>query len=60
MTQAFKNPFFITGLPLAICGFTFALIGMASTSTFGYMAPGLLIPGLVLMGFGWVKRKDQK
>lgn len=56
MTQAFKNPFFLTGLPLAICGFTFALIGMTSASTFAYMAPGLLIPGLAMMGYGWVKR----
>ncbi|MFG0863110.1 hypothetical protein [Pseudomonas sp. CJQ_13] len=60
MTQVFKNPFFITGLPLAICGFTFGLIGIASNGTFGYMTPGFLIPGLIMMGYGWIKRKGRK
>lgn len=36
MEKAFRNPLFLTGLPLAICGVAFT-------------APGLWIPGLVLM-----------
>jgi hypothetical protein len=42
MEKAFRNPLFFTGLPLAICG-------VAIT------APGLWIPGLVLMVAGWAK-----
>lgn len=57
MIRAFKNPFFVAGFPLVICGLTFALIGAVGNSTFSYTAPGLLIPGLVLMGYGWAKRK---
>jgi hypothetical protein len=42
MEKAFRNPLFLTGLPLAICGVAFT-------------APGLWIPGLVLMIAGWAK-----
>lgn len=42
MDQAFRNPIFLTGLPMAICG-------LAIT------APGLWIPGLGLMVVGWAK-----
>ncbi|WP_192560247.1 hypothetical protein [Pseudomonas allokribbensis] len=40
MKKAFQNPMFLTGLPLTICG-------VAIT------APGLWIPGLVLMVAGF-------
>lgn len=42
MDKAFRNPMFLTGLPMAICG-------LAIT------APGLWIPGLGLMVVGWAK-----
>ncbi|MDD0999290.1 hypothetical protein M5G20_25965 [Pseudomonas sp. TNT2022 ID1044] len=42
MEKAFRNPLFLTGLSLAICG-------VAIT------APGLWIPGLALMVAGWTK-----
>ncbi|MDL5602011.1 hypothetical protein QS468_55520 [Bacillus subtilis] len=44
MKKAFQNPMFLTGLPLTICG-------VAIT------APGLWIPGLVLMVAGFAKGK---
>jgi hypothetical protein len=40
MEKAFRNPLFLTGLPLAICG-------VAIT------APALWIPGFVMMVAGW-------
>ncbi|GID03461.1 hypothetical protein TMM008_06630 [Pseudomonas sp. 008] len=42
MDKAFRNPMFLTGLPMAICD-------LAIT------APGLWIPGLGLMVVGWAK-----
>ena len=42
MEKAFRNPLFLTGLPLTVCGIAIT-------------APGLWIPGLVLMVCGWVK-----
>lgn len=57
MINAFKNPFFLAGLPIVICGFTSGLIGMAGNGTFGYMALGFLIPGLVMMAYGWAGRR---
>jgi hypothetical protein len=46
MDKAFRNPLFLTGLPLAVCG-------LAIT------APALWITGLVLMVCGWAKGKKQ-
>ncbi|WP_223480315.1 MULTISPECIES: hypothetical protein [unclassified Pseudomonas] len=46
MEKALRNPLFLTGLPLAVCGFAIT-------------APGLWIPGLVLMVCGWAKGKKQ-
>ena len=57
MIRVFKNPFFLAGFPLATCGLMFGFIGASDNSTFSYTAPGLLIPGLVLMGYGWARRK---
>lgn len=57
MIKALKNPFFLAGLPIVICGFTSGLIGMAGHTTFGYLAPGFLIPGLVMMACGWAGRR---
>lgn len=42
MEKTLRNPLFLTGLPLAVCG-------VAIT------APGLWIPGLALMLCGWAK-----
>ncbi|MCR8931882.1 MULTISPECIES: hypothetical protein [unclassified Pseudomonas] len=56
MDKAFKQPMFIVGLPLAICGFVFGLTGLLASGTFAYVAPGLLIPGLVFMLTGWLQR----
>lgn len=56
MGKAFKNPMFLVGIPLVICGFSFGLTGLLSERTFAYMAPGLLIPGLVFMLTGWLQR----
>jgi hypothetical protein len=46
MERAFRNPLFLTGLPLAVCGLVIT-------------APGLWIPGLVLMVAGWAKGKKR-
>jgi hypothetical protein len=46
MEKAFRNPLFLTGLPLAVCGFAIT-------------APAFWIPGLVLMVCGWAKAKKQ-
>lgn len=56
MEKAFKQPMFVVGLPLTICGFVFGLTGLLASGTFAYIAPGLLIPGLVLMVIGWLRR----
>lgn len=42
MKKAFQHPLFLTGLPLTICGAAIT-------------APGLWIPGLVLMIAGFAK-----
>jgi len=46
MEKAFRNPLFLTGLPMAVCG-------VAIT------APAFWIPGLVLMVCGWAKANKQ-
>ena len=46
MEKAFRNPLFLTGITLAVCGFAIT-------------APGLWIAGLVLMVCGWGKGKKQ-
>ena len=56
MDKAFKQPIFLVGLPLTICGFVFGITGLLASGTLAYVAPGLLIPGLVLMAIGWQKR----
>lgn len=56
MDTAFRNPMFLTGIPLAICGFCFGLTGLLYEATFSDMAPGLLIPGLAFMLIGWIQR----
>lgn len=56
MEKAFKQPMFVVGLPLTICGFVFGLTGLLASGTFAYVAQGLLIPGLVLMVIGWLRR----
>jgi hypothetical protein len=57
MEKAFKQPLFVTGIPLAVCGFVFGLNGLLTEHTFAYMAPGFLIPGVVLMLCGWMKAR---
>lgn len=56
MDKAFKQPMFVVGLPLAICGFVFDLNGLLVSGTFAYVAPGLLIPGVAFMLIGWLQR----
>ncbi|WP_415763103.1 hypothetical protein [Pseudomonas sp. CP4] len=56
MGKAFKQPMFVVGLPLAICGLVFGLNGLLVSGTFAYIAPGLLIPGLAFMLIGWLQR----
>ncbi|QKG65835.1 hypothetical protein HP062_09700 [Pseudomonas sp. B14-6] len=56
MDKAFRNPMFLTGIPLAICGSSFGLTGLLNEATFSDMAPGLLIPGLAFMLIGWMQR----
>lgn len=46
MDKAFRNPLFLTGIPLVICGIAIT-------------APALWIPGLVLMVCGLAKNKKQ-
>jgi hypothetical protein len=48
---------FLVGLPLAICGFTFGINGMITEHTFAYVAPGLLVPGVVFMFIGWMQSR---
>lgn len=55
MEKAFKQPLFVVGIPLVICGFSFGLTGLLTEATFAYVAPGLLIPGLVFMLIGWLQ-----
>lgn len=56
MDKAFKQPMFVVGLPLAVCGLAFGLDGLLVSGTFAYVAPGLLIPGLAFMLIGWLQR----
>ncbi|NWD84689.1 hypothetical protein HX891_30350 [Pseudomonas reactans] len=56
MDKAFKQPMFVVGLPLTICGFVFGLTGLLASGTLAYVAPGFLIPGLVFMVIGWQRR----
>lgn len=56
MGKAFKQPMFVVGLPLAICGLVFGLNGLLVSGTFAYIEPGLLIPGLAFMLIGWLQR----
>ncbi|MFI8334439.1 hypothetical protein [Pseudomonas taetrolens] len=56
MTKAFRNPMFLVGFPLVICGSVFGLVGLLSNLTFAYMAPGMLVPGIALMLSGWRQR----
>lgn len=56
MDKAFRNPLFLCGIPLAICGFSFGLTGLLTEGTFAYVAPGLLIPGCAFMLIGWMQR----
>lgn len=56
MDKAFKQPMFVVGIPLAVCGFVFGLNGLITERTFAYIAPGLLIPGLAFMLIGWMQR----
>lgn len=56
MDKAFKQPMFVVGLPLAICGLVFGLNGLLISGTFAYIAPGLLIPGLAFMLIGWLQQ----
>lgn len=58
MDKAFRHPMFLTGIPLAFCGFSFGLTGLLNEATFSYMAPGLLIPGLAFMLIGWLQRNN--
>jgi len=58
MDKAFKQPIFVVGLPLTICGFVFGITGLLASGTLAYVAPGLLIPGLVFLVIGW-RRRDQ-
>lgn len=58
MEKAFKQPLFLVGIPLTICGLVFSLIGALVNGTFAYIAPGLLIPGLVFMSIGWRQRRS--
>ncbi|CRM94495.1 hypothetical protein [Pseudomonas sp. 22 E 5] len=46
MDKAFRNPLFLTGIPLVICGIAIT-------------APALWITGLVLMVCGLAKSKKQ-
>ena len=56
MNKAFRNPLFLVGFALIICGSTFALNGLLTERTFLYMAPGLLIPGVTFMLTAWKQR----
>ena len=56
MEKVFKQPMFVVGLALTICGFVFGLTALFALGTLAYAAPGLLIPGLVLMVIGWLQR----
>lgn len=56
MGNAFKKPLFLVGIPLAICGFSFGLTGLLADRTFAFIAPGLLIPGVIFMLIGWMQR----
>jgi hypothetical protein len=56
MDKVFRNPMFITGVPLVICGFGVGLNDLLRGATFSYIALGLLIPGLALMLIGWIRR----
>ena len=58
MEKALRNPMFLCGIPLTVCGFCFGLTGLISEWTFAYVAPGLLIPGLAFMLIGWMQRSQ--
>ena len=58
MDKAFRNPLFLCGIPLVVCGFSFGLTGLLADGTFAYVAPGLLIPGGAFMLIGWMQKNN--
>ncbi|AIR91232.1 hypothetical protein [Pseudomonas cremoricolorata] len=49
MRQDTRKPFYMAASPLLILGASFAAVGASGQSTFGYLAVGFLLPGLVLL-----------
>ncbi|WP_028693576.1 hypothetical protein [Pseudomonas cremoricolorata] len=49
MRQETSKPFYMVASPLLILGASFAAVGASGQSTFGYLAAGFLVPGLVLL-----------
>ena len=58
MQKAFRNPIFITGVPMAIFGLGVGLNHLMRGVPFGYLAFGLLSSGCTLLLIGWMQRND--
>lgn len=60
MSKNAKNPFYLAGLPLLTVGCTFAAVGASGQEAFGWIAVGLLVPGVLLVTMGaWRSRSAQ-
>ena len=57
MHNASRDPMFICGIPLTICGYYFGLPGLTSEVAWMGVAPALLITGLAFMLIGLLLRQ---
>jgi hypothetical protein len=56
MENAFRNPMFAAGIPMAIVGLGVGLNHLLRDVAFGYLAFGLFISGCTLLLIGWIQR----
>lgn len=52
-----EKPFYIAAVPLLATGCVFAALGASGQEAFGWTAIGLLVPGVVLLITGAMRRR---
>lgn len=52
-----NKPFYIAAVPLLAVGCAFAALGASGQVAFGWTAIGLLVPGIVLLVTGALRRR---